>query len=930
MSSFESKRLCSMEWARGASSSRRKRRSKEYAAAALGGFVAELSLEDAAEGAAGELRVFDSCGRLRWSAVWNHGPVASGGLGWTAGALLVCVLAKGDAVVTFSADSGGLAKISRLPSTGRPRICAAHVWVVGFVVVTESLEVVEGCCLSDFERGRIQVRCKLDAAILGGELPSIVTVLRPFVSREEPEAASFLLANPSMAGVIVVESDGTVRSQLALSSAVERSLCLIPHPTYRLIASYGEDGVLSVLPFDFCQVLITHDCRKEFASTNQRMPNAPQSVYWCGLSTFALCLTWFEPAWTGPNKTGTLVVSLENRFSLLSSAHLKGSDALSMDEVDVSNQVPAPTSKISHPGWCFTCGDVDGLRMIGKDTTWIIRQVPEALDKIFGLGSTDPAAMFMETIEMLDSGDAEADEGLRALVDGDFIAEAIETCLEAAEFLTSAEPKQGLLLRVASYGKRFLPATKSGKFSFKLRRRIMRRFVAVCEICRLAKIATEEGGIALTPKQLRIMTPRILIDRLLFDGQFLLAFKLCPIAKVPMTHVIIQWAAKKIHTYKDDGGLNTDEVALEIERKVNKCKEKHGIVTPYAMIAAVAASLGCMELAMKLSEKELKLSRKVLLLLKLEDFEGALKSISTEPGGDPDLHLFVASKCVEAMPFERIVAHASSSTWRFDLFSRLLRRTDQTLYKRLLLALDKKKEKALVMADESTVSSRVEKRMELLQESSREFLACAQKGLSHLTQEQAKLLQKQNKIGDSLISLSVANTVLDCLRRGLDDEAESFAAEFKLGEKAYRRIQLRGLVARKAWSKIQELSYQSSVRNVLDGADFAEACLSGGQKDEAIKYVYELDNTHDRKANILIRLGLFEEAIEAAHDIGNTIALEMIRRLDPKYDSIVREKLDLLATNGAPLKPKLESKDRAAIAAFNAAREKAVQGCAQQ
>jgi len=156
-----------------------------------------------------------------------------------------------------------------------------------------------------------------------------LAVLRPFIHRDEPEQALVAVALPSAPGIFVIEPDGTIRSQFANSSVVAVSERLVPHPTYRLIATYGVDGKLSVLPFDFCEVLVQYDCNQALLGVpvDSLLAKRPTSVHWCGMSTFALGVTWPQTYWTKSSESALLVLSLEHCFTALSRAHLKGSGA---------------------------------------------------------------------------------------------------------------------------------------------------------------------------------------------------------------------------------------------------------------------------------------------------------------------------------------------------------------------------------------------------------------------------------------------------------------------------------------------------------------------------------------------------------------------------------------------------------------------------
>jgi len=220
-------------------------------------------------------------------------------------------------------------------------------------------------------------------------------------------------------------------------------------------------------------------------------------------------------------------------------------------------------------------------------------------------------------------------------------------------------------------------------------------------------------------------------------------------------------------------------------------------------------------------------------------------------------------------------------------------------------------------------------RVALMKEASVEFRDAGLKTMAALSADHARLLDRQNSLGDSVVGLSLANTVLDCFRRGLDDEAIGFAREFGLKDSIFRRIQLRGLAARKAWTRVQDLSCQQAVLSVLDLADFAEVCIASGNVDEATKYLHQLSDSHPRKAYLLIQIRNWDAALESAFNIGDTGAMETIRRHRPAMADEIKSKMKLLDDHGPNIKPKKSAAESGAQRAIDAA-NKAAQGCAQQ
>ena len=122
-----------------------------------------------------------------------------------------------------------------------------------------------------------------------------------------------------------------------------------------------------------------------------------------------------------------------------------------------------------------TTYEVDGVRIVGYARCSLARQVPAAVESIFGLASFSPAAMLFEAtsalalIENSSSSeeydrdvDANADDSIQAIASTNDVVNAVSECLEVAEHFLRAQYQQ-VLLYVASYGKRFVPLSTDGE-----------------------------------------------------------------------------------------------------------------------------------------------------------------------------------------------------------------------------------------------------------------------------------------------------------------------------------------------------------------------------------------------------------------------------------------------------------------------------------
>ncbi|CAJ1964254.1 unnamed protein product [Sphenostylis stenocarpa] len=160
--------------------------------------------------------------------------------------------------------------------------------------------------------------------------------------------------------------------------------------------------------------------------------------------------------------------------------------------------------------------ECDGVRILSNTSMEFLQRVPDSTVSIFTIGSTSPAALLYDALDHFDRRsakyyDAVADENLRLIRSS--LPEAVEACVDAAghEFDVS---RQQTLLRAASYGQAFCSNFQRD------------RIQEMCKILRvLNAVRSPEIGIPLSIQQYKLLTPSVLIGRLINAYQHLLALK---------------------------------------------------------------------------------------------------------------------------------------------------------------------------------------------------------------------------------------------------------------------------------------------------------------------------------------------------------------------------------------------------------------------
>lgn len=270
--------------------------------------------------------------------------------------------------------------------------------------------------------------------------------------------------------------------------------------------------------------------------------------------------------------------------------------------------------------------EIDGIRIIRNGVNEMIQKVPNVVYEIFKIGSVSPGALLLEAIKEFERMTHKADEYMRILSERNSIELAITQCIEAAghQFLVSS---QKLLLRAASFGKHFVPKIDSEPF------------VSMCKSIRILNAVRHHSvALPITYSQFQYLSISVLIDRLILRKKYCLAIKIANYLEKnqEVIRILKNWTFDKIKS----SHLNDDEIALIISRKISPSS---GV--SFSEIADKAIEEGRTQLAILLLNNELKASKQVPLLLKLKEYEQALKKATQS--GDPELIFMVIQEYIQ-------------------------------------------------------------------------------------------------------------------------------------------------------------------------------------------------------------------------------------------------------------------------------------------
>ncbi|PIA41558.1 hypothetical protein AQUCO_02200179v1 [Aquilegia coerulea] len=572
----------------------------------------------------------------------------------------------------------------------------------------------------------------------------------------------------------------------------------------KMLASFTHDGRLLVITTDFSRILFEHNC-------DSALP--PEQIAWCGLHS--VLLYWDD-------------------VLLMVGPH----------EDPVQYFYDEPVKLIP---------ECDGVRILSNTSMEFLHIVPASTVSIFKIGSTEPAALLYDALDLFDKRSAKADENLRLIRNA--LPEAVEACIDAAghEFDVA---RQRTLLRAASYGQAFCSHVQRD------------RFQEMCKTLRvLNAVRYYEIGIPLSIQQYKLLTAPVLIGRLINSQQHLVALRISEYLGLNQEVVIMHWACAKITASVSISDLSLLEILLD---KLKLCK---GI--SYAAIAAHADNNGRRKLAAMLIEHEPRSSKQVPLLLSIGEEDTALMK-ATESGDTDLVYLALFHIWQKSAPLEFFGMIQARPLAR-DLFIKYSRCYKHEFLKDFFLSTGQLQDVAYLLWRESWElgknpmaskgSPLHSPRIKLIEKAQTLFADTKEHVFeSKAAEEHAKLLRMQHELEVStkqpiFVDSSISDTIRTCIVLGNHRAAMRVKQEFKVSEKRWYWLKVFALVTIRDWDALEKFSKEK--RPPIGYRPFVEACIDADEKAEALKYIPKIADPRER-AESYARIGMAKEATEAA------------------------------------------------------------------
>ncbi|KAF4181485.1 hypothetical protein CNMCM7927_000558 [Aspergillus lentulus] len=516
-------------------------------------------------------------------------------------------------------------------------------------------------------------------------------------------------------------------------------------PTGRFVALYTAEGQVWVVSSDFQSKHTEYDPQSRVT---------PRTVDWCG--------------------DDAVVIAWEDEI------HLIGPNGAA--------------AKYYYDGTVHVIPECDGVRLITNDNCEFLHKVTDVTEAIFRLGSTSPASVLLDSVDLLEKKSPKADENIQRIRSS--LPEAVDTCVKAAghEFDVYWQKR---LLKAASYGKSVLDLYNSDEF------------VEMTEKLRVLKAVRDyQIGLPISYEQYLRLTPEKLIERLINRHEYLLSIRISEYLQIPADKIYVHWASQKVKVSTVD-----DEAVCKLI--VQKLEGKPGI--SFEQIAQAAYDEGRAHLATQLLNHEPRGGKQVPLLLKMEEDEVALdKAIES---GDDDLVIYVLLHLKSKLPLASFFRMINTRPVASALVEANARGQDTELLKDLFYQDDRPIDGSNVLLSEALNATDLPHKTEklllaskLLSDSKDATAVLQQKLLSEASQllKVQEALDKDIADRSEFVGLSLNDTIYRLIKSGYGKRAQKIQSEFRMPDKTYWWLRLRALVAKRDWGELEEMTKKKS------------------------------------------------------------------------------------------------------------------------
>eukprot|EP01125_Pyxidicula_operculata_P003183 TRINITY_DN1353_c0_g1_i1.p1 TRINITY_DN1353_c0_g1~~TRINITY_DN1353_c0_g1_i1.p1 ORF type:complete len:840 (-),score=158.36 TRINITY_DN1353_c0_g1_i1:45-2564(-) len=750
-----------------------------------------------------------------------HGQIVA--VGWNDNEQLVVILQDGT-VMIYSVLGDLLRRFNLEGACKTQGILDAIIWGTGFVCITK--QKFELYALLDFDS---QIIIKLKNPVIK-EPPKAWCIIEPQLSRSNN--LEVLLAAEN--SILIISETLRLDMQLNLGNITKMAVS----PTGQIIACYISSTSNSLAG----QIWIAStDFATEFTKFNTRTPSSPDQLVFC--SNDAVVCSWKKS-----------------------------------DERKIPNDVMlviGPTGDYFYykePSPIYLITEVDGVRIISSINCDFLSRVANTavslkkLDKLDVADSSteSPASILYKASKLYNEKNPISDSLIRDIqLD---LPSAVSNLIDMAtsEF---DQNRQIEYLNAASFGISFIDFYAA------------KTFVPSVKVLRvLNSVRQTQIGIPLSYKQYLVLSPQLLIDRLISRDLHMLAFEICSYLDLNTDKVLIHWARRKVRSKARD-----EDIANSIVLRLKKCP---GV--SFASIAYEAVKADRFELATKLLDYEPKAADQVPLLIHMGKYENALSKAIVS--GDSDLiHLVLLAykqQHSNHVDFYNMLRKqkGARSTWE-----NILKQTDPTELQNFYHSEGQTVPLALLELQKAYQTTEFDQQYKIVQNVHSLFKK-SEPAAAKQTEDELKLLLIQRdlelSLGGTFVGSSLSNTLYRCMLMGKNKQAKKIRVDFQVPNKRWWWLKIRALSDSGRWANLKSFSKQ---RSPIGYKPFAEVCLKHSNDLEAMYYISLMPVSHD-KVMLLVQLSRWEEVFDIVvklEEPNDTLRKIRPKCTDPKFQRVI-------------------------------------------
>lgn len=518
--------------------------------------------------------------------------------------------------------------------------------------------------------------------------------------------------------------------------------------------------------------------------------------------------------------------------------------------------------------------EIDVLKVFTYNKVYIISRVQQCTSNVFRVGSTESAAILLDSLDLLEDHAPKAIENLRNIDLKKAVLDCINSATDEIDVIL-----QKRLLKAASFGK---ATFSSGDFA-------PDTFVDACSLIKILNVLRGQG-FYLTVEQYQRITMKGIISMLLIRHKYYECFEICKLINdfSDYPRIFSAWAIAKITLSPD---LDDNELLTIIENQKRGLKNSEQI--SMVNIAHTAYLEGRFHLARDLTLLETRPELKMMELLELDDDNLALsEALKTE---EPDLIVSLLLKCRSKLSRAQFIKLLILGMTDNQVYSYFQYSNDEFLYD-FYRQTDNYVDLAHLIVRQSRQQGTIKPFLQQIHD-----LYGRQQNNNYFKKEvdlfhrQEELWKYQDNLSDNynrnFTDITLESTLIMLIEMQHDKQVTDFVKRFKVSEKRLYHCKCKVLVDNKRFDELHQFANEK--KSPIGYLPFYKYLIKMGYETEASLYVGMMSGiSYEQKKDMYLKCKNYQEAIRLAERERDIESLQDIYKLIPADKVQLRSLID--------------------------------------